>query len=144
MNTRNWNIRGLNAAEKHDAVRDKIEESGCAIICLQETKVQHFDMPFIKKFAPRRFDKFDFVPSDGASGGILVLWNSAIFLGHTIDKRSFGMTLSFTSQHHFSCWKMTVVYGPCREPSCTNFVQWLRSHNLADDEDWLFLGDSNF
>ena len=107
MNTQNWNvlcwnIRGLNATEKHDAVRDKIEESGCSIVCLQETKLWNFDMPLIKNFAPRRFDKFDFIPSDGASGGILVLWNSAIFLGHTIDKHSFGMTLSFTSQHILS------------------------------------------
>ena len=73
MNIRNWNIlcwniRGLNATDKHDAVRNKIEESGCSIVCLQETKIQHFDMPLIKKIAPRRFDKLDFVPSVGASG----------------------------------------------------------------------------
>ena len=84
MNNRNrnilcWNIRGLNAINKHDAVRNKIEESGCAIVCLQETKIQNLDIPFIRKFSPRRFDKFDFVPSVGASGGILVFWNSTSF-----------------------------------------------------------------
>ena len=63
-----WNIRGLNAEEKHDVVHDKIEESGCSIVCLQETKIQSFDLPLVRKFAPRRFDKFDFVPSIGASG----------------------------------------------------------------------------
>ena len=72
MNSRNWsilcwNICGLNATEKHDAVRDKIEESTCSIICLQETKMQTIDMPFLRKFIPHRFDKFDFVPSLGAS-----------------------------------------------------------------------------
>jgi exonuclease III len=45
MNNRNWNIlcwniRGLNAVEKYDVVRNKIEESGCSVICLQETKLQ--------------------------------------------------------------------------------------------------------
>jgi len=59
MNNRNWNIRGLNASDKHDVVRNKIEESGCSIICLQETKIQSFDLPLIRKFAPKRFDKFD-------------------------------------------------------------------------------------
>ena len=55
-------------------LENMIEERGCYILCLQETKIQNFNMPFIKKFAPRRYNTFDFVPSDGASGGILVLW----------------------------------------------------------------------
>jgi hypothetical protein len=58
----------MNASSKWDAVRDKIEESACSVICLQETKKDHFDMAFIRKFAPRRFDKFDFVPSSGPQG----------------------------------------------------------------------------
>jgi hypothetical protein len=40
-----------------------------------------FDSPFIRKFAPRRFNNFAFVPSIGASGGILVAWNSSHFAG---------------------------------------------------------------
>ena len=81
-----WNIRGINATGKWDAVRDKIEESVCSIFCLQETKKEHFDHAFIRKLAPKRFDSFDFVPSMGASGGILVGWNSSIFRGHVLDK----------------------------------------------------------
>lgn len=55
--------------EKWDAIRNKIEESACSIVCLQETKRETFDMVSIRKFAPRRLDSFDFVPSVGASGG---------------------------------------------------------------------------
>jgi len=33
---------------------------------------EHFDHAFIRKLAPKRFDSFDFVPSMGALGGILV------------------------------------------------------------------------
>jgi len=66
-----WNIRGLNATEKHDAVRDKIKESACSIICLQETKIQNIDMSILQKFVPQRFDKFDFSPSNGASGIVM-------------------------------------------------------------------------
>jgi hypothetical protein len=61
----------MNASEKWDAVRDKIEESSCSIICLQKTKREHFDTPYIRKFAPRRFDKFDFIPSLAHQG---VFW----------------------------------------------------------------------
>lgn len=63
-----WNIRGLNDSNKWDAVTNKVEESACTVFCLQETKKQDFDSGFIRNFAPRHFDKFDFVPSVGASG----------------------------------------------------------------------------
>ena len=105
MNTRNWyilcwNVRGINATEKWDAVSDKIEESASSVICLHETKRENFDMAYIRKFAPHRFDCFDFIPSLGASGGILVLWNSAVFSGTVLDKQRFGMTVSFSSSHN--------------------------------------------
>jgi hypothetical protein len=39
---------------------------------------------------------------------------------------------------------MTTVYGPCHDPERTKFVNWLRSYDIQDDENWLFLGDFNF
>jgi exonuclease III len=149
MNSRSWhilcwNIRGLNALGKWDAVRDKIEESACSVICLQETKKEHFDLSSIRKFAPRRFDSFDFIPSNGASGGILVVWNGSVFQGTTLDKLSFGLTISFTSLHNAEVWKLSTVYGPCTEPERTLFIEWFRQHDIADTVNWIFLGDFNF
>jgi exonuclease III len=95
-----WNIQGINTTGKWDAVREKIEESSCSVICLQETKREHFDTSYIKKFAPRRFDKFDYIPSLGASGGLLVIWNSTIFKGFVLDKQPYGMTIYFTSEQN--------------------------------------------
>lgn len=82
-----WNIRGINAVEKCDAVQDKIEESAYAMLCLQETKREHFDMSYICKFAPRCFDQFDYIPSVGASGGLLLVWNSSMFGGVVMINR---------------------------------------------------------
>lgn len=70
MDNRNWNIlcwnvRGINASDKWDAVRNKIDESSCSIVCLQETKKENFDMAFIKHFAPRRLDYYDYIPQLG-------------------------------------------------------------------------------
>ena len=79
-------------------------------------------MSILQKFVPQRFDKFDFSPSNGASGGILVIWNSDVFSATTIDKQSFGLTISFTSQHSLATWKLTTVYGPCHDPARTDFV----------------------
>lgn len=44
-----WNVRGINSDKKWDAVRDRVVESMCDIICLQETKKQSFDLLFLKK-----------------------------------------------------------------------------------------------
>lgn len=94
-----WNIHGVNAIGKWDVVHSKIDESACSVFCLQETKREQFDMSFVLKFAPRCFDCFDFVPSVGASGGILVGWNSSCFRGQLVDRQQFGITISFSSAH---------------------------------------------
>jgi hypothetical protein len=56
LNILNWNIRGVNSEDKCNAIKEKIEESDCAIFCIQETKREHFDHSCIKKLAPKRFN----------------------------------------------------------------------------------------
>jgi hypothetical protein len=89
-----WNIRGINDPAKWPLVRNKLEESSASIICLQETKKSDFDSNFIKNFAPKRFDHFAFIPSDGASGGLLVLWVGSLFTGQVILEESFGIVVN--------------------------------------------------
>lgn len=78
MATRNWNIlcwnvKGINSDKKWDAVRDRIVESKCDIVCLQETKKQSFDLMFMKKNRTPSFDAFEYIPSLGAFGGSIVI-----------------------------------------------------------------------
>jgi exonuclease III len=47
-----WNVRGINAAEKWPTIRNKIDECNCEIFCFQETKKEHFDLAFLRNFAP--------------------------------------------------------------------------------------------
>jgi exonuclease III len=109
----NWNVRGLNSDNKCNVIRAKIEESACAVFCLQETKRCQFDNSTVKKMAPKRFNKFEFVPAEGASGGIFVGWNGSFFKGETIFKSKFAITINFASTHNADQWKLTSVYGPC-------------------------------
>jgi len=67
-----WNVRGLNDPNKWDLIYNKIDESACSLFCFQETKKEFFDLPTIRKFAPKCFDAFEYVPSNGASGGITI------------------------------------------------------------------------
>jgi endonuclease/exonuclease/phosphatase family metal-dependent hydrolase len=139
-----WNIRGLNDSDKWDPIRNKIEESNANIFCLQETKRNSFDLRCIRKFAAKRFDRFDYCPSEGASGGILVCWASSHFAITALEKQQFALKLSVTTTHNMEVWTLVVVYGPCRQPTRNEFVNWLYNLNIGDEELWLLIGDFNF
>ena len=110
-----WNVRGLNSEARQRAVRQKIDERHCAIACLQETKCASFDYRMLKSFCPKRFDSFAFSPSLGASGGILVVWNSSIFGGTLLQVQQFAVVIEFVSRHKMSAgllwWSMDPVRG---------------------------------
>jgi exonuclease III len=126
------------------AVRAKIEESGCSIFCLQETKVQDVDCSFIKKIVPKRFSKFSHVPSLGAFGGILMGWNDSVLKGEVLWNQDFAITVAFTSRHIEQKWKLTTVYGPCHGERRNQFVQWLFDLQIDIKENWMLVGDFNF
>ena len=113
-------------------------------MCLQETKCEEFDIRTIRTFCPRRFDRFAFAPSVGASGGILVIWNSGVFTGTLIEIQRFGVVVSFTSVHNAETWTLVSVYGPCDGPLRDDFVHWLYHLTIPPTEHWLLLGDFNF
>ena len=48
-----WNIRGINSNKKWNSIRDKIVESKCNILCLQETKRHLFTNPTSRTFIPK-------------------------------------------------------------------------------------------
>lgn len=76
-NVLSWNVRGINFDKTWDAVRDRILNSACDIVCLQETKRENFDLQFIRKICPPYFDQFVFLPSAG--GIIAIIWNQLSF-----------------------------------------------------------------
>jgi hypothetical protein len=143
-NILNWNVRGLNSTDKCNAIRAKIEECNCSIFCIQETKKDHFDSSAIRKMAPKRFNRYAFVPSEGASGGILMAWNGSIFKGNVIFSSKTAITVQFSSIHNGDSWKLTTVYGPCQGQDRQMFIDWLNDIQIDDYENWMFNGDFNF
>jgi hypothetical protein len=115
-----------------------------SIVCLQETKKEFVDMNFIKKIAPRRFDQYAFVPSDGASRGLLTLWASNLFTGQIILEENFGFAVQFQSVLSDDCFTPVNIYGPCDGIARENFVAWLFSLEIPVDSYWLIVGDFNF
>ena len=143
-NVLNWNIRGLYDSNKGLALSNKIAESACDILCLQETKKDHFDSLFLKNFCHKKLNKFDFIPSIGASGGLLVVWNEQVFEGLTVHKNDFSISIDFTSKHSGEHILLTNIYGPCQNPARTVFLSWFQDLQIDDDVNWLVLGDLNY
>ena len=93
-----------------------------------------FDVREIKSFCPKHFDTFAFAPSVGASGGILVVSNSAVLYGLLVDVQPFAVTINFTSRQNNEQWKLVSVYGPCQGEPRDNFVNWLYNIDIPVDE----------
>ena len=60
------------------ALSNAINNSSCSVICPQESKIQTFNANNLKAICTRRFDSFAFIPSMGASGGIVTIWCSSL------------------------------------------------------------------
>jgi len=58
------------------------------------------------------FDCFEFLPSIGASGGILIAWKDSLFRGNLLFTNDFALSIEFTSLHNNETWILTNVYGP--------------------------------
>lgn len=106
-------------------------------------KRSNFDLPYIKKLCPRSFDDFCYLPSVGASGGILVVWKSSIFIGTEIFQNNFAISVEFSSRLNNDTWVLTSVYGPCDTEGREIFMNWFGNIQVPDDMDWLIVGDFN-
>lgn len=115
----------------------------CDIICFQETKKDSFEPSFLRKICPPPFDSYDFLPSVGASGGILIAWKGSLFSGNRLSFENFALTIEFCSKHDNSKWVLTCVYGPCTTEGKTVFLNWLKNIQMAPEVDWIVLGDFN-
>src|SRR4051812_19526248 len=143
-NVLSWNIRGLNSEPKQLALRNAIVTSGCAIVCLQETKKTSFDLAFIKTCCPRQFDCFAFVPSRGASGGTVTIWKSSMFTGAVLFSDHFALVTQFISTQSQQSWTLASIYGPCTGDDRVTYTNWLYDLDIPASQDWLLLGDFNY
>jgi hypothetical protein len=74
----------------------------------------------------------------------LILWISSQFSGQVLLEESFGLAVTFTSLISSDTFVVTNVYGPCEGIARQNFVAWLFSLNIGQEDLWLILGDLNF
>jgi hypothetical protein len=101
-------------------------------------------MAFIKSCCPPCFDDFFYVPSSGASGGIIVIWKSSMFSGMIMHCEPFALSVHFNSTHSSKSWILVNIYGCYVGELRYGIVKCLFDLAILPGEDWLLVGDFNF
>ena len=72
-----WNIKGLGSCHKRREVRNVVRRFKGDFIILCATKLVSPSPTLLRSIGGGRLNKWEILPSHGASGGIIIGWNSA-------------------------------------------------------------------
>ena len=138
-----WNVRGLNSQARQDEVIVIVDSSKIDVVCLQETKMAEVSRQCILSMLGVEFDNnFTFLPSLGASGGILIAWRARLGVVNSSRVDTFSSSVQFSSSDGTSWW-LTCVYGPQGNQEKIQFLQELRDIRTVCTGPWLVAGDFN-
>ena len=73
-----WNVRGANDASKRKLIKMFLKTQKADVVCIQETKWKSCSKGLVRSLAPSSF--VDWVAScyEGASGGVVILWDTRV------------------------------------------------------------------
>jgi exonuclease III len=73
-----WNVWGYNGFGHQASVRNLVASLRIDVVCLQETKMEVISRVLVLQMLGPDFSNFVFLPSVGASGGILIAWKDSL------------------------------------------------------------------
>ena len=106
-----WNIRGLGSRTKRRVVKDFLRLQNPDVVMFQETKREVCDRRFVGSVWSVRNKEWAILPACGASGGILIIWDSKKMRGEEVVIGSFSVSVKFLLDGSGPLW-MSAVYGP--------------------------------
>jgi exonuclease III len=108
-----WNVHGLNDRAKRASVRNQIILSGATIVCLQETKIGTWTSSLLNETVGADMaQNVAFLPSTGASGGILIAASNRFFILQNTYVTANTVLATVTMLAENVQWSITRVYGP--------------------------------
>jgi hypothetical protein len=84
------------------------------------------------------------LPSNGASGGAIVIWKSSLFHGTLVFHNSYAISIDFASRHNDAHWLLTNIYAPCTSSGKHQFLDWFMNIQMPDNISWIVVGDFHF
>ncbi|XP_030936692.1 uncharacterized protein LOC115961945 [Quercus lobata] len=107
-----WNVRGLNDRDKRLRVRNLVRNWRPDVICLQETKMELITRAVIRSLWGDQHVDWSYLGSCGASGGVLLMWDTRVVNKVEEAVGQFSVSCKFTSVCDQFVWVFTGVYGP--------------------------------
>lgn len=83
---------------------------------------------------------FEYSPSVGASGGLIVIWNSARLTSILVQENSYSITMKFTCCLSGKIFHLTNIYAP---EGKADFINWLYNFDTDQIDNWVLAGDFN-
>ena len=122
-----WNVRGLNARARRNAVRQLVADQ---CVSLQETKLADCDDAIVRELVGTNFDFFS-LPAAQTSGGILLAWNKDIWSATSPIYRDFSISLHISHMWHpenlgGSRWSMGHRVTNSKSSSLRNYVLYAK------------------
>ena len=139
-----WKIRGLGSSGKRWEVRNIVRRFKCDILILCESKLASPSLTLLRNLGGGRLNKWKFLPSSGASDGIIIGWNERLFAYLDTYRCQFSLSLKFKSLSNNFGWWLTRVYGPCSANLKSLFLDELHQLFGPLGNNWVIGGDFNF
>ena len=90
-----WNVRGLNCKVKRSQIKNVLKLWKGEVICLQETKLETVSRAIVRSLWCNRFADWKFLESEGASAGVLIMWDKRVAEVQDCVKGQFSISCRF-------------------------------------------------
>ena len=110
-----WNCRSISAPGRQKFLEDNIFPFLVDYIGFQETKKDSFSNTFLKNLLGNRNFAWNFLPSVGTAGGILVGVNLDLFDVISWDIKYFSVSTVLRNKSNGVVCRITTVYGSAYE-----------------------------
>ena len=138
-----WNVRGLNDVSKRMRVRNLLNSWKADIVCLQETKLDSISRSLIRSLWRCRYVDWLCLDSLGASGGIIIMWDTKVVEKVEEAVGLFSVSCKFKEIHSGFEWGFSGVYGPHRDVERQLMWEELSGICAWWDVPWCVGGDFN-
>uniref|UniRef100_A0A2N9EXD0 Reverse transcriptase domain-containing protein n=1 Tax=Fagus sylvatica TaxID=28930 RepID=A0A2N9EXD0_FAGSY len=105
----------LNDREKRRWIHNSLRMWKGDVVCLQETKMAYISIGVVRSIWGSPFVGWEFQASEGASGGVLLLWDKRVVEQLDVAKGEFTLSCKFKCVEDGLEWMFSGVYGPNRD-----------------------------
>jgi hypothetical protein len=138
-----WNVRGLNEGKKRMRVRRLLSQWKVDIVCLQETKLDLITPDLVQSIWSCPYVEWSYVASNGASGGILLMWDRRAVSKMEVCHGNYVVACSFRNVDDGMEWAFAGVYGPNRDAARRMMWEELAGLLCLWELPWCIGGDFN-